>query len=144
MPRDLTGVIRYRKHIVDEKRRALGELLRQDDLLRQSLSDLETEMRREADIAGADSQGVGIGYGYYLQRAKERRDSLSAAIQELARRIDKAQEEVRESFKELKTFEIAQENRDEAERQEREAKDQQALDGIAIDQHRRKGTRLRG
>lgn len=144
MPRDLHGVIRYRKHVVDEKRRALGELLRQEDYLRGSLVALDEEMQREAQIAASDSRGAGIGYGFYIQRAKDRRDALIAAIEEMGRRVDKAQEEVRESFKELKTFEIAQENRDEAERQERETKAQQTLDGIALDLHRRRGSTLGG
>lgn len=142
MARDLKGVIRYRKHVVDEKRRALGELLRQEDYLLQAQRMLEEQMREEAAIAAADARGAGQSYGLYVGRAHQRRDQILAALAETRRRIELAQDAVRESFKELKTFEIAQDNREIKERAERERKDQQILDAIGIELHRRRGPRL--
>ncbi len=144
MARDLDGVIRYRKHIVDEKRRALGELLRQEDYLIQAREMLERQMREEAAIAAADSRGAGLGYGLYVARAHQRRDQIAAALAETRRRVEQAQDEVRESFKELKTFEIAQESRDTRERAERDHKEQQSLDEIGLELHRRRAAKPGG
>lgn len=138
MSRDLHGVIRYRKHLVDEKRRALADLLRQEDYLLQAQAMLAEQMQHEAEVAASDSMGAGLGYALYIRQAQERRDAILAALAETRRRVDAAQDEVRESFKELKTFEIAQENRDATERQEADHKEQLGLDAIGIELHRRR------
>jgi flagellar export protein FliJ len=138
MAKGLLGVIRYRKHVVDEKRRKLGDLLRQEDYLLRALGDLEAQMRQEAEAAASDIQGAGRTYALYIQRAHERRDTILAALAETRRHVARAQDEVRDSFKDLKTLEIAQENRETTARREAEHKEQIVLDDIGLDLYRRR------
>lgn len=138
MARDLKGVIRLRKWELDEKRRALGELLRKEEGLMEALVKFDEEMQAESRAASAHAVEGGMTFGNYAVAAKARRVQVEQWLDETRDQIEKARDDLADSFKEFKTFEIAQENRETAERKERDAKAQKALDEIALNIFRRR------
>jgi flagellar export protein FliJ len=139
MARDLKGVIRFRKWELDEKRRALGELLRNEQGLIDALEKFEEEMVNEAKAATQNAVEGGITFGTYAVAAKARREQVELWLADVRQQIEIARDDLAQSFKEFKTFEIAQENRDREALKERESKAQKTLDEIALTIHRRKG-----
>lgn len=135
--RGLQGVIRLHKFEVDEKRRALSDLERQEEALIGRRAALEQEIAREREAVRANPQ-VGLTYGAYVQRANERRRSLDNALAELRKRLEAARDDLAAAFLDLKTYEITQASRDERARQERERKDQAVMDEIGLMRHRRR------
>lgn len=137
MARDLKGVIRFRKWELDEKRRALGDLLRKEQGLIEALDKFDAEMAAEARAASAHAIEGGMTFGNYAIAAKARRMQVEQWLEETRQQIEEARDDLAQSFKEFKTFEIAQENRETRERKERDAKTQKALDEIALNIYRR-------
>lgn len=138
MARDLKGVIRFRKWELDEKRRALGDLLRKEQGLIDALQKFDEEMQAEQRAASANALEGGLMFGMYSVAAKARREQVQLWLQEARVAIDAAREELAQSFKEFKTFEIAQEQREEREKKERDSKAQKVLDEIALTTYRRR------
>lgn len=138
MARDLKGVIRYRKWIVDEKRRVLSMYLdREQEIIDYGLQ-LDREEEEQRMVAGQHAYEGGRSFAAWATMNKERRVKLAAALVEIRRRIEEAQDDLSDSFKELKTFEIAQENRETAEQAERDRKTQLQMDEIGLEQFRRR------
>ncbi len=135
---DLGSLIRFRKHGVDEKRRFLAQLYREAEVLEKQKKVIEDQMVSEIDLARemgtADAQAY---LGKYLEGARRKVKALEKSIQKMNVRIAAAQEDMRESFAEMKKIEIAQANRDEREEAERQKKENQELDEIGIDRFRR-------
>ena len=140
MSRDLKGVIRFRKWELDEKRRALGDLLRKEQGLIEALQKFDEEMQAEQRAASAHAIEGGLTFGNYAVAAKARRLQVESWLEDTRRDIEAARDILAQSFKEFKTFEIAQDQREEREKQERDLKTQKALDEIALNIHRRRGS----
>lgn len=138
MGQDLHAVIRLRKWEIDEKRRELGALLAEQETVVQRRAALDDEIRQENACASAHVGEADFTLGSYAQRAHSRRLQLDHAIAEAERRVEEARDELAEMFKDLKTFELAQEAREEAERKEREHKEQVKLDEIGLELFRRR------
>lgn len=134
---DLDGVIRVRKWELDEKRRALGQLLDQELRALDAIERHRQDMDDQARMAAQDSLGAGMGYGMWLKKARKKSEALDRALRQIREAIERARDDMAEAFKELKTLEIAQEARLEAARMERERKEQIALDEMGIEMHRR-------
>ena len=136
---DLDPLVRYRKHGVDEKRRALAELYRQAEELNQQKNAIEEEVAEETRISEEQATVESAAYlGRYLQGAQLRIDALTKSIQEMEVRIAIAQEDMRSAFAEMKKVEITQRNRDAREQAEEKRKEEQELDDIAIENYRRR------
>lgn len=132
------SLIRLHKWRVDEKRRALGALLGDVHSLEQQAAMLEEQIRLEQKAAATAPAEAGMYYGNFARAAISQRDDLSYKINELEKQITVAQAEMREEYRDFKSFELAQEIRDEREAAERSREDQLTLDEIAQEAHRRK------
>lgn len=135
---DLNPLIRVRKHTVEQKQKALAELYRQAEELisqKKSLLDRLAVERQKVDEMGVEALGY---FGRYSEVVRERAEEIDESMTMLESRIEVAREDMRLAFAELKKIEITQERRDEAEEAERNKKDDQILDEIAIDGYRRK------
>ncbi|HEV2673398.1 MAG TPA: flagellar export protein FliJ [Aliidongia sp.] len=130
--------IRLHKWTVDEAQRRLGELMRLADRLRQDLEDLAAEAVRE-QAAAAQSLEAGMTYGAYAVRVIERREKLNRSIAEVEGQIEQAREALKDAFAELKKFELAAAAAEERARKKRDAREQTALDEVAIGIFRRQG-----
>ncbi len=138
MARGLQGIIRFRRYQVDEARRALGILLGHAVELERRAAALEQEIRDEQRAAAANPQEAGFIYGPYAAQAIQRRGHLARASAEVESNISRAQDEVRQEFRALKVFEIAQENRDIKEQKEEERVQQAILDEVGLQIRRRR------
>lgn len=135
--RDLATLIRLHKWRLDELRRTLKELQDQEEMLIAMRRRLNEQIRAEMAASSAHAQEGGLMFAPYIRVAKEQGEALERARIEVTRRIEATRAEMAEGFKELKTFEIAEENRAEAERQERARKEQVILDDMGLTLHRR-------
>lgn len=138
MAKGLKGVIRLRKWDVDEKRRILRQLQEREDQILDFLRQLQEQVKAEADLARKDTTGVGFTFGAYAQWAKKQRQDLEMVLGHIRNEIEQAQDAVAEAFKDLKTLEIAQENRDAQARQEQDRKTQVMMDEIGQEAFRRR------
>lgn len=138
MGHDLTGIIRVRRYALDEKRRALAELQEQEDKIIAHLKALEEELQREKEAAAA-APSMSFTYGAYVDAYIDKREHNERILSQLRQKIDAARDEIAEAFRELKTFEITQEEREKREAEEIDRKEQIVLDEIGTTLHRRRG-----
>ncbi len=139
MAKDLHTLIRLNKWQVDEKRRALGELLQQLYVLENALKALGEELKREQQAAAQSPDEAGFLYGYYADAVIQRREILEEAIRQQEVKVEEAQEELREAMGELKKYELVQEERDREAAKEEERKEQAVLDEIGLRKHGKAG-----
>lgn len=137
MAKDLHTLIRLRGFEVDECRRSLGDLLRAEDVLIARQEALEAEYAREVEFA-RENPGFGQTLGAYIARHKEIKDKLLQQRQALAAAILVARDVLASAYKDLKTVELTQENRDLEARKERDRKEQVFLDELGQDRYRRR------
>lgn len=133
----LQGLIRLHKHQVDEKRRALAELERTEQEILDRQQALRDELAREQAAVRQDPS-LGMTFGPYLVRYKDQQDRLAQSLVNIRKAIEAARDELSEAFKELKTYEITQANRDLRAKHERDRKEQEVLDEIGLTLHRRR------
>jgi flagellar protein FliJ len=134
----LHTLIRVRKWDVDEKQRAVGLLLRDEEKIQEFQTALAREIEEEKALVGQSAPDQRMTFEPYLQRCKQRRNNLEAALILIRRKIEEAREELAEAYRRLKTFEITQDQRDTAEEKEENRVEQITLDEMGIDLHRRK------
>ena len=135
---DLHTLIRVRKWDVEEKQRALGSLLRDEERILEFQAALVRELDEEKAFAGKAEARETMTLEPYLQRWRQRRDNLASVLILLRRKIDEARDELAEAYRRLKTFEITQQQRDAAEEKEENRLEQITLDEMGIELHRRK------
>ncbi|WP_339860540.1 flagellar FliJ family protein [Paremcibacter congregatus] len=132
----MSGMIRLHKWQLDEKRRSMGELESMRAELVGKMRDLETELATEQKKA-ADAPVVSISYAGYAQLVMVRRQNLHNSIAEIDVSIDEMKDLVSEAFKELKKYEIVEQRERERELAERNARQQDEMDELALTMHRR-------
>ena len=139
MSQDIHALIRLKKFAVDEQRRALGELLGHDAELTRREQALEAGVKREQELANADPTGIGAqSYGLFAESVVRDRARMKDARTKLEAAIAQQQDIVAEAYREFKTVEILQQNRDRRTAAERARKEQIAMDEIAANNHRRR------
>ena len=138
MPKGLHTLIRINKWEVDQRRRELGNLLGALAALEGNLRGMEEEVIREQGLAQASPEEAGIFYGSYAKTVIERRHQLNDSIAQMEVQIAAAHEELNAAYRELKKLEVAQQNRDTYETQEFARREQEILDEIGLEAHRRK------
>ena len=138
MAKDLKNLIRLHEWQVDEKRRKVGTLLSLVADLELQARRLEEELVAEQAAASADPAEAGFFYGTYAETVIERRQRIAYSIAKAEEEIAAAQEELREAYRDLKKYEIAQENRIKRETYEQARKEQAFLDDIGLQSFRQK------
>lgn len=134
----LKTLIRLSKFNVDEKRRVLTALQTREDHIIEEIRQGEAQLKEEQRLAAADATGVGFVYGAFQRAWMKRRDLMHQALAAVRRDIEKARDDLAEAFRELKTYEITQANREKREREEADRKEQVFLDEVGLNIHRRK------
>jgi flagellar export protein FliJ len=137
MPRHYASLVRLNRWKVDEKSRALGQLLAEAQRLADTEVALLAEIEQERKAA-ADSIEAGALFAGYVVAVHERRRRLEAERGKIERRIEVARDELRAAMGEARKFEIAQANAEARERAERLAEDNAALDEAALNAYLRK------
>lgn len=134
----LKTLIRLSKFSVDEKRRVLTALQTREDQIIEEIRQGEEQLRHEQHLAAEDATGIGFSYGAFQNAWMRRRDLMHQALAAVRADIEKARDELAEAFRELKTYEVTQANREKREREELDRKEQIFLDEIGLNMHRRK------
>lgn len=134
----LKTLIRLSKFNVDEKRRVLTALQTREDHIIEEIRQGEAQLKEEQRLAAADATGVGFVYGAFQRAWMKRRDIMHQALAVVRQDIEKARDDLAEAFRELKTYEITQANREKREREEADRKEQVFLDEVGLNIHRRK------
>ncbi len=138
MAKGLTTLIRLSKFNVDEKRRALTALQIREDEIIASLAAGEKQLVEEQRVAAADATGAGFLYGNYANAWLDRRDQLRKTLASVRQQVEIARDDLAEAFREQKTYEITQTNREKRAREEADRKEQAFLDEIGLNLYRRK------
>lgn len=136
---NLKSLIKLRRHNVDEKQKALGELYRQVEMIEQNKQILIERLQEERAVL--DKNGTLEMYAYFgrfsqnIQRSLER---MNIEKQKIEARINVAQEDLREAFANMKRVEIVQREREAEEKKEQDAKEGREMDEIGLDGFRRR------
>src|SRR5512134_1410136 len=107
----LATLIRLHTWRLDEQRRALADALRELDGLDQASRALEAEIAAEQQTAAAAPAEAGLAYARFARVAAERRAACREAISRAEADVASRREEVQARYRELRTLEIARDNR---------------------------------
>jgi flagellar export protein FliJ len=138
---DLHTLIRVRKWNVEERQRVLAALLADEEKILDFQRALERELEQEKAVASAASADMRYTLEPYIQRCRQRRDNIAAALVMIREKINEARDHLAEAYRNLKTFEITQEQRDAAEEAEESRKEQINLDEMGLELYRRNAAR---
>lgn len=133
MKNSLRTLSRIQKFQIDEQRKLLNEQLEKEEQLEKQLADMAAELEREKAFAGENPQ-VG-DFGSYMKRHIERREKLENMLAGVRRRIEEIRDVISDMFKERKTYEIVDRNRQERALKEEEGKMQKTLDEIGTNNY---------
>jgi flagellar export protein FliJ len=138
MAKGLKTLIRLAKWAVDEKRKVLTALQAREEEMIAALDQHERQLAEEQRIAAADATGVGFVYGAYASAWLNRKAEMEMRLLNLRHQIEAARDDLAEAFRQQKTYEITQANREKRERAEAERKEQVRLDEIGLNVFRRR------
>lgn len=140
MARHLHALIRLNQWEVDEKRRALGVLVRRLDELEGQAGQLEKQLILEQEAARSQPNEAGFLYGNFAQAVIRARERLAGLINGANAEVDAAREALSEARRELKKYEVAQAQRDRRAAEEEAKAERFDLDEIGIQGHQRRKT----
>jgi flagellar FliJ protein len=136
---DLKTLIRLHKFQLDEKRRALAEIMTVIENMQGQRRAHEAAMAEEQRLA-SESFEAQRDWPAYSREAKQRLAMLDQAIAQIRIKEQEMAAQVQEAFEELKRVETIQERRiaeEEAERAKAERQELDEIGSIAYDRRRR-------
>lgn len=135
--RNRDSLIRLHRFQVDEKRRQVAELEVMLQEFRNRERELEAQVLLEQEKAGI-SDVAHFAYPMFAKSVIRRRENILNSIEDIERQLDTAKEELGGAFRELKKYEIVEDNRKRRQRREAVRVEQRELDDIALGIHRRR------
>ncbi|MBM3514461.1 MAG: hypothetical protein FJX59_12230 [Alphaproteobacteria bacterium] len=136
--KSLQVLIRLRKWEVDEKQRALGVLIREEENVLYLRRHVEESLARESAFTAKADPLQRSTFEPFVRRCKMQREALQRALDDVRKRIATAQGELGDAYRRLKTFEITQKARDAAAEAEENRLEQIALDDMGLELYRRR------
>lgn len=135
--RGLQTMIRLQRWQLDELRRQIAPLeLERAKLMDHGRTLLET-LHRENQAASADYTDVEM-LNNYRERVQVEQVRIADRVSEIEQAIDQLRERMAAAFQDVKKYEITEEQRLQAYRRELEQKEQERLDEVALNGHRRR------
>lgn len=135
---DLYALIRLQKHRVEEKQKVVADLYRQAEMIDARKQELLDRLANEREVLEKNNLTEGMDYFLkFSELVKNDVERLDGELTKLEKRINYAQEEVRQIFVELKRVEIVQRNREQREADKRKKREEQELNEVAIEGFRR-------
>ena len=127
----LAGLIRLKKHELDQYREALTKL--QDTLAKQEFakSRLLAQLETEKNLAAVDIDAA-RNFGAYLQRSLQLLQTVDKQINDTNNDIYAARRVIQDAFMEVKKLDITEENRAQSEKDTLAKKVSNELDEIGI------------
>jgi len=136
MMRNRDSLIRLHRFHVDEKRRKLAELELMIQEFRARERELEAQVEAEQKKAGI-SDVAHFAYPMFAKSVIRRRQNILTSIADIEAQLDSAKEELSDAFRELKKYEVIEDNRKRKMRKEVMRVEQAQLDEVALGIHRR-------
>lgn len=137
MSGDLTALIRLHQWRLDEKRRALADLEGLAERLTEEIGRLDEQVRRET-AAVANEDLVTVDIGAFLAACRDRRKRLCQSRDQVNREIEVARSDISECYRELKKYELVQEERDRRAQDRLKRREVAMYDEIGITRHARR------
>jgi len=131
------SLLRLKRFRVDELKRRLATLDEMRADLERKLADLDESVTREKSRAN-DSDIGRLAFPSFLQSIDVRRKNIRTTMTELERERTQQQEDLAEAFQDLKSFELAEEERFRRAAEAESRAGQSRLDEMAIVRHLRK------
>ncbi len=134
----LNSLIRLHEWRVDEKRRALGDLLGLVADLEHQARRHEDDLKNEQRVARASPGEAGYLYGDYTHAVILRRERIAQSIAATERNIAAARQALNVTYRNLKKYALAQGARDTRQARERERAEQLVLDQLGVQAYRQR------
>lgn len=136
---ELDSLIRVRKNEVEHRQKALSRLYTQSEELKNQRDSLETQLAIESEKMKDVPPELLEFFAPYAKKTRTEIEMIDQARARLEKRIQLAQEEMREAFAELKKIEIIDERRRAEFLAEIEKRESALLDEIALQMFNRAG-----
>jgi len=134
----LHTLIRLAKFDVDEKQRILSALQSREDSILAAMAAARAQLAHEQQVAAADPSGAGRLFGAYAAAWLARRAEMERILAQVRQQIETARDDLAEAFRQQKTYEITQANREKREQEEADRKEQSFLDEVGLNIYRRR------
>ena len=131
------SLLRLKRFRVDDIKRRLGTLDEMKADLERKLTDLDESVARERQRTG-DSDLGRLAFPSFLRSIDTRRENIRATMKDLEREHTAAQDDLTTAFQDLKSFELAEEERIRRQAEGDAHAVQSRLDELAIVRHLRK------
>jgi flagellar FliJ protein len=131
------SLLRLKNFRVDELKRRLGTLDEMKADLERKLADLDESIAREKHRS-SDSDIGRLAYPSFVRSIDTRRDNIRATMKDLERERSAASGDLTSAFQDLKTFEMAEEERTRRIADAESQVSQSRLDELSIVRHLRK------
>ena len=122
----LENLIRLRKWELDEARRILAEMLEERDEMVRRIDAIDAEMADQSKNSGLEVFATSLGA--YMEGSRKQQQLIYDEMVKKDSLIEEQQEKVSESFRELKTYEIALEQQEKKKAQKLAKFEQDMLD----------------
>jgi flagellar FliJ protein len=132
-----SSLLRLKRFRVDELKRRLGTLDEMKTDLEKKLTDLEDSVVRERQRA-SDSDIGRLAFPSFLQSIDVRRKNIRTTMTDLERERTAQQDDLAAAFQDLKSFELAEEERLRRAAEAESHAQQSRMDEIAMVRHLRK------
>ncbi|MEQ9518524.1 MAG: flagellar FliJ family protein [Parvibaculum sp.] len=136
--RNKESLIRLHRFQVDERRRQVADLEVMLEEFRRKETDLNRQVKVEQDKAGISDIGH-YAYPMFAKSMLARRENLLHSIDNISRQLAEAKEYLADSYRDLKKYELIEENRKRRAKKEAVRLDQKDLDEVSLNIHRQSG-----
>ncbi|RED53585.1 flagellar FliJ family protein [Aestuariispira insulae] len=136
MSKTLDTLVRLNQFDVDERRRELKVIQEEEDRLIAEIASLDLRIEEEKNTARQQPE-YAVAYVRFLNWARAEKVRIHGKIGALQPLLEHARDKLAEAFAELKKAEITRDNRREQEMQDQKNKEQQELDELGMERHRR-------
>ncbi len=132
----LASLKRLSRLELNEKRRHVAALRDNVEGIRDHAKILESSLLDEQEAATQNREAA-LFYGNYAQSVVTKRNELAQQAIKAERRLEKEIDTMKDCFRETKRNEIVEDRRRAAEQAEKDKQDQDQLDELGIESHRR-------
>ena len=136
MTRSHEPLIRLARFKVEELQKQMSELDRSKAALNGQIERLEASVPEEQAAATQSKDGY-LAYGSYAQAVIKRKENIRLSLTEVETQVEALRERLAEAFQELKKYELLEERRLARAEQAVRSAEQDELDEIAQNRHRR-------
>lgn len=137
MKNELETLIKMQKWSIDQKRKRLSVFLTEEANFEKKINDLVEQNKKEKAFAEENPNFIN-DYALFLDYFLKTKEDLEKKLVRVREMIAIIQDDIAEEFKIQKTYEITDKNRKKRAQAELDLKEQNSLDEIGMNLHRRR------